>query len=144
MKKKNYSSFPVIPVILKAVLSLPSQLPQTLSELKASLVGLSPNRLKLKNYKEQLVNLTPAQWEASIGLMLGDEWMNASIHPSLQMAKNGKTCRLKFEWGDKSKPYLMSVYDLFNEWVLSLPHKKERLSPKGNLVTNWGRRCSKL
>ena len=53
-------------------------------------------------------------------------------------SKNGKTCRLKFEWGDKSKPYLMSVYDLFNEWVLSLPHKKERFSPKGNLVTNWG------
>jgi len=134
MKKNYYSSFPVIPVILKELSSLPS--PQKLAELKASLVGLSPNRLKLKNYKNQLVNLTPTQWEASIGLMLGDA--------SLQMAKNGKTCRLKFEWGDKSKPYLMSVYDLFNEWVLSLPHKKERLSLKGNLVTNWGRRCSKL
>lgn len=74
MKKNYYSSFPVIPVILKELSSLPS--PQKLAELKASLVGLSPNRLKLKNYKNQLVNLTPIQWEASIGLMLGDEWMH--------------------------------------------------------------------
>ena len=32
----------------------------------------------------------------------------------------------------------MHVFNLFDEWVLSQPHKKERLSPKGNLVINWG------
>ena len=30
------------------------------------------------------------------------------------------------------------MYSLFDEWVLSSPHKKSRLSPKGNLVINWG------
>ena len=45
---------------------------------------------------------------------------------------------MKFEWSDKTKPYLDHVYSLFDEWVLSSPHKKSRLSPKGNLVVNWG------
>ena len=32
----------------------------------------------------------------------------------------------------------MHVYNLFDEWVLSPPHEKNRMSPKGNSVTNWG------
>ncbi len=32
----------------------------------------------------------------------------------------------------------MHVYNLFHEWVLSNPPKKTRLSPKGNVVVNWG------
>jgi len=27
---------------------------------------------------------------------------------------------------------------LFDQWVLSQPHKKSRISPKGNIVINWG------
>ena len=27
---------------------------------------------------------------------------------------------------------------MFDEWVLSNPHKKVRISPKGNTVINWG------
>ncbi len=50
----------------------------------------------------------------------------------------GKTYRIKFEWGDKNKAYVFHVFNLFDEWVLSQPHKKERLSPKGNLIINWG------
>ena len=45
---------------------------------------------------------------------------------------------MKFEWSDKIKSYLDHVYSLFDEWVLSEPHKKSRFSPKGNLVINWG------
>lgn len=45
---------------------------------------------------------------------------------------------MKFEWSDKTKPYLDHVFNLFDEWVLSNPHKKSRISPKGNLVINWG------
>jgi hypothetical protein len=30
------------------------------------------------------------------------------------------------------------VYKLFDQWVLTEPHKKVRISPKGNEVTNWG------
>lgn len=45
---------------------------------------------------------------------------------------------MKFEGGNKNKPYLDHVSSLFEEWVLSLPHKKTRVSPKGNIVVNWG------
>jgi hypothetical protein len=84
----------------------------------------------LKQYKESLVKLSQSQWEAAIGLMLGDA--------SLQTQNGGKTYRLKFEWGEKSKVYLDHVYILFNEWTISEPHKKTRVSPKGNEVINWG------
>ena len=97
---------------------------------KNLLIGLSPNSKLIKEYKKSLTSLTTLQWEASIGLMLGDA--------SLQTQNKGKTYRMKFEWSDKSKPYLLHVYNLFYEWVLSNPHKKSRLSPKGNLVVNWG------
>ena len=97
---------------------------------KNELKGLGPNSKKLKQYKESLVKLSQVQWEAAIGLMLGDA--------SLQSQNEGKTYRMKFEWGDKSKVYLDHVHKLFDEWVLSEPHKKTRISPKGNTVINWG------
>jgi len=59
--------------------------------------------------------LSTIQFEASIGLMLGDA--------SLQSQNKGKTYRLKFEWSDKTKSYLDHVFNLFDEWVLSNPHK---------------------
>jgi hypothetical protein len=79
----------------------------------------------LKQYKSSLI-LSKEQWEASIGLMLGDA--------SLQTQNNGITYRIKFEWSDKSKIYLDHVYNLFDEWVLSQPHKKVRANPAGNEV----------
>ena len=97
---------------------------------KKLLIGLSPNSKLIKEYKNSLIRLTPEQWEASIGLMLGDA--------SLQSQNKGKTYRMKFEWSNKTKPYLDHVFNLFDEWVLSSPHKKARLSPKGNLVITWG------
>ena len=57
---------------------------------------------------------------------------------SLQSQNNGKTYRLKFEWGEKNKPYLDHVYDLFNEWVISPPHKKTRVNINNKQVINWG------
>lgn len=97
---------------------------------KQLLIGKSPNSKLVKDYKESLTCLSADQWDASIGLVLGDA--------SLQTQNNGKTYRIKFEWSAKNKAYLDHVYNLFDEWVLSQPHKKSRLSPKGNLVTNWG------
>ena len=96
---------------------------------KNLLIGLSPNSKLIKEYKNSLISFTPEQWEASIGLMLGDA--------SLQSQNKGKTYRMKFEWSNKTKPYLDHVFNLFDEWVLSNPHKKARLSPKGNLVITW-------
>ena len=84
-------------------------------------MGLGPNSKLLKQYKESLGGLTEVQREAAIGLILGDA--------SLQTQDKGKTYRMKFEWGDKNKVYLDHVYDLFDAWVLSEPHKKVRTSP---------------
>ena len=97
---------------------------------KSQIIGKSPNSQIMKDYKNSLKTLTNIQFEASIGLLLGDA--------NLQTQKKGKTYRLRFEWGDKNKPYLDTVYNLFDEWVLSSPHKKERKSPLGNKVIIWG------
>ena len=98
--------------------------------LKNEVICLGPNSTKLKEYKDSLIDLSIEQKEAIIGLMLGDA--------SLQSQNKGKTYRIKFEWGDKNKAYVLHVFNLFDEWLLSQPHKKERLSPKGNLIVNWG------
>jgi hypothetical protein len=89
---------------------------------------ISPNSNLLKEYKEQLYKLSNEQWEASIGLILGDA--------SLQTQNKGKTYRMKFEWSDKNKAYVDHVYNLFDKWVLSEPHKKTRISPNGNTIIN--------
>lgn len=97
---------------------------------KKHLIGLSPNSKKIKLYKKSLNNLTAIQFETIIGLMLGDA--------SIQTQNKGKTYRIKFEWGNKNKSYLDHVYSVFEEWVISEPHKKVRVSPKGNTIINWG------
>lgn len=97
---------------------------------KNLLIGKSPNSHLFKKYKESLLELSKEQWEASIGLLLGDA--------SLQTQNNGKTYRLKFEWSSKIKPYVQHVHSLFDEWVISNPHEKVRVSPKGNTVINLG------
>ena len=98
--------------------------------LKNEVIGLGPNSTKLKEYKDSLIELSIEQKEAIIGLMLGDA--------SLQSQNKGKTYRMKFEWGNNNKAYVDHVYALFDEWVLSFPHKKSRISPKGNTIINWG------
>lgn len=97
---------------------------------KNQVIGKGPNSKIVKEYKDSLKNLSRIQFEIAIGLMLGDA--------SLQTQNKGKTYRMKFEWGDKNKPYLEHVYNLFDEWVLAQPHIKARVNANGNLVTNWG------
>lgn len=97
---------------------------------KNELLGVSPNSKIMKEYKKSLHKLTDLQQQASIGLMLGDA--------SLQTQNKGRTYRMKFEWGNKNLPYVNHVYSLFDKWVISEPHKKVRVSPKGNTVINWG------
>lgn len=97
---------------------------------KNSLLGLGPNSNKIKKYKAQLTNLTSTQFDSAIGLILGDASLNTD--------NKGKTYRIKFEWGNRQKPYVDHVLTLFDEWIISSPHKKVRISPKGNTITNWG------
>lgn len=94
---------------------------------KSQVIGLGTNSNLVKAYKGSLNNLSTIQSEAAIGLMLGDA--------SLQTQNKGKTYRMKFEWGDKNKPYLDHVYNLFAEWVLASPHIKQRINSNGN--TNY-------
>ena len=54
---------------------------------KQNLIGLSPNSKLIKEYKNSLTSLSVEQWEASIGLLLGDA--------SLQSQNKGKTYRMK-------------------------------------------------
>lgn len=96
---------------------------------KSQIIGLGPNSKLVKNYKDSLTKLSTEQYEASIGLMLGDA--------SLQTQNKGNTYRLKFEWGDKNKPYLNHVCLLFDEWILGKPHAKVRVNSNGNIVKNW-------
>ena len=56
---------------------------------KELLIGLNPNSRLIKEYKQSLISLSTKQFEASIGLMLGDA--------SLQTQNKGKNYRLKFE-----------------------------------------------
>jgi hypothetical protein len=96
--------------------------------IKTDIIGLGPNSNKVKEYKNSLIELSNIQKEAAIGLILGDA--------SLQTQNEGQTYRIKFEWGDRNKAYVLHVFNLFDEWVLSEPHKKSRISPKGNIVIN--------
>jgi LAGLIDADG DNA endonuclease family len=88
-----------------------------------------PNSKLLKEYKSTLKYLSKIQLETAIGLILGDV--------SLQSQNKGKTFRMKFEWGDKNKKYAEHIYNVFNEWILSPPKKKERINEKGNAVVTW-------
>lgn len=97
---------------------------------KNSLIGLGPNSKKLREYKESLFTLSVKQQEAAIGLILGDASLNTD--------NKGKTYRMKFEWSDRQKPYVDHVFYLFDQWLLSKPHKKVRTSPKGNKIITWG------
>jgi hypothetical protein len=54
-------------------------------------MNFSPNSKALRELKAKLVGLTNVQFEAAIGLILGDA--------SIQSQNKGKTYRLKFEWG---------------------------------------------
>lgn len=56
--------------------------------MKKKIVGLGPNSRLVKEYKNSLTKLNTEQYQASIGLMLGDA--------SLQSQNKGKTYRIKF------------------------------------------------
>lgn len=60
------------------------------------------------------------------------------VDASVQTHNKGKTYTMKFEWTSKNLLYIQHVHNLFNEWVISEPHKKIITIPKGNVVTNWG------
>jgi hypothetical protein len=94
-----------------------------------------PNSKQVGVYKGLFLNeLSTIQFEAAIGLMLGD----ASLQTQSKGVMKDITYRMKFEWSDKNKSYVDHVHELFDEWIFAKPHKKIRTNSKGNVVTNWG------
>jgi hypothetical protein len=92
-------------------------------------MNFSPNSKALCELKAKLVGLTNVQFEAAIGLILGDA--------SIQSQNKGKTYRLKFEWGDINKDYAFHVNDLFKERILTEPKAQTRINSNGNEVITW-------
>ena len=92
-------------------------------------MNFSPNSKALRELKAKLVGLTNVQFEAAIGLILGDV--------SIQSQNKGKTYRLKFEWGDINKDYAFHIHELFKEWILSEPKARTRINKNGNEVITW-------
>jgi LAGLIDADG DNA endonuclease family len=105
-----------------------------LKKYKQRAIDSGPNSKRAKVYKFFLTNLSTIQFEAAIGLMLGD----ASLQTQCKGIMKEITYRMKFEWSDKNKPYVDHVHELFDEWIYSKPHKKTRTNSNGNVVTTWG------
>jgi hypothetical protein len=99
-------------------------------------MNLSPNCKALRELKAKLVGLTNVQFEAAIGLILGDV--------SIQSQNKGRTYRLKFEWGDIKKYYAFHVYDLFKELILTEPKAQTRINSNGNEVNTWACGAARL
>jgi hypothetical protein len=91
---------------------------------------LSPNSLVIRKYKESLKGLTPMQYEAAIGLVLGDARIERS-------KSNNVGHLLKFEWGALNKAYAFHVFELFKEYCITQPREQVRVNSKGVSVTTW-------
>lgn len=92
---------------------------------------LSPNSSILREYKSTLSPLTSYQKEAAIGHLLGD----ARIEKGKSDSFGGHL--LKFEYGDKSKEYVINIYSLYLDYCLTEPRKQTRLNSNGNSVITW-------
>lgn len=86
----------------------------------------SINSKAIEQHKEKL-KLTDEQKEILIGLMLGDG--------CLETQNKGRTFRLKIEQSLNHQAYVRHLYDLFEEWVLTPPQVKEKVS-KGSQSQN--------
>lgn len=87
---------------------------------------LSPNSTAFRIYKATLKGLSPMQYQAAIGLILGDA--------RIELSKKGNGALMKFEWGDSNKDYAFHVYKLFMDYCLTPPRKQERINIHGNKV----------
>lgn len=73
----------------------------------------------IRQHKEKL-KLTDEQREILFGLMLGDG--------CLETQNKGRTYRLKIEQSISHQEYVLHLYNLFSEWVLTPPQVKDKVS----------------
>lgn len=81
----------------------------------------------IEEYKQRL-SLTDPQREALVGILLGDG--------CLETANGGRTYRLKIEQSAYHKAYVLHLYELFREWVLTPPRQREVVSGE-HTSENW-------
>jgi hypothetical protein len=67
--------------------------------------------------KKKKLKLTNVQKEVLNGILLGDA--------HLETQNSGKTYRLKIEQSVKHKEYVLHLYDLFKDWVLTEPAERK-------------------
>lgn len=82
----------------------------------------------IKTYKTNL-KLTKLQREIIIGLMLGDG--------HLETQNNGKTYRLKVEYGERQKSYIDWIWNIFKEWTRTSPQLKSKKSQSGKIIKSY-------
>lgn len=74
------------------------------------------NSRKINEYKKSL-KLSKNQREVLVGILLGDA--------CLESQNSHRTYRLKVEQSEGHLDYLNHLYEIFREWILSKPHKRE-------------------
>ena len=66
--------------------------------------------------KKKKLSLNAEQREVLIGLLLGDA--------HLETQNQGRTYRLKIEQSERHRPYLIQLYEVFREWILTPPRRR--------------------
>ncbi len=74
---------------------------------------------KIEAYKREL-KLSRKQREILVGLMMGDAHMETQ--------NRGRTYRLKIEQSERHAAYVDHLYELFKDWVLTPPRRKDAVS----------------
>jgi hypothetical protein len=86
------------------------------------------NSKSLEEEKRKL-RLNDIQRQVLVGILLGDA--------HLETQNQGRTFRLKVEQSHLHKEYLMHLYEVFREWVLTPPQEKHKRSAQSNSVNWW-------
>lgn len=78
---------------------------------------------------QQTLRLTPQQREVLVGILLGDAHLETRNH--------GRTYRLKIEQSAAHRVYVEHLYRLFEDWVLTPPQPRQRVSQGHAGVNYW-------
>jgi len=122
----NFVPKPQLPQEAHVISSNLTQNPIPVRKILKSEIGSS--RKLLQQYKNQN-SLSQEQFEASIGLILGDA--------SLQTQNQGKTYRLKFEVGEKNTEYLNHIKQLLDPFIFSEPNEIVRINKNNKKVKTF-------
>lgn len=80
---------------------------------------------EIESYKKRL-KLTSAQRQILIGLLLGDG--------HLESVTAKRTYRLKVEYSERQKEYLLWLWDIWKDWVRTPPRKRIKTLPSGTTI----------